>query len=70
MATAGAGDVLTGVTASLIGQGLPPLYATILGVYLHGLTGEIAASKTGLHSTVASDLIQNISPAIAFLMND
>ncbi|MBF0516476.1 MAG: NAD(P)H-hydrate dehydratase, partial [Nitrospirae bacterium] len=70
MATAGAGDVLTGIVASMIGQGLPPLYATILGVYLHGITGEIAATKTGLHSTVASDLIDNISPAISFLLND
>jgi NAD(P)H-hydrate epimerase len=69
MATAGSGDVLTGIIASLIGQGLPPLYATILGVYLHGLTGEIAATKTGLHSTVASDLIDNINPAIGFLLN-
>ncbi|MBF0319284.1 MAG: NAD(P)H-hydrate dehydratase [Nitrospirae bacterium] len=69
MATAGSGDVLTGIIASLIGQGLPPLYATILGVYLHGLTGEIAATKTGLHSTVATDLIENISPAISFLLN-
>ncbi|MBF0458230.1 MAG: NAD(P)H-hydrate dehydratase [Nitrospirae bacterium] len=69
MATAGAGDVLTGIIASFIGQGLPPLYATILGVYLHGLTGEVAASKTGVHSTVASDLIDNISQAINFLLN-
>ncbi|WP_420264261.1 NAD(P)H-hydrate dehydratase [Candidatus Magnetominusculus dajiuhuensis] len=70
MATAGAGDVLTGMIASMIGQGLPPLYATVLGVYMHGLTGEIAATKTGLHSTVASDLINNIGPAISFLIND
>lgn len=57
MATAGTGDILTGIIAALTGQGLSPLDASILGVYLHGLSGDIAAKQTGEHSLVATDII-------------
>ncbi|MBF0538627.1 MAG: NAD(P)H-hydrate dehydratase [Nitrospirae bacterium] len=68
MAKAGSGDVLTGIIASFAGQGLPPLYATLLGVYVHGLAGELAAEKSGMHSTLASEIIDSISQALSLLM--
>ncbi len=67
MATAGSGDVLTGVIAGLLGQGLDPLQASVLGVYLHGLSGDIAASKRGMHSLLALDLIEHIPDAFLSL---
>jgi ADP-dependent NAD(P)H-hydrate dehydratase / NAD(P)H-hydrate epimerase len=45
MATAGAGDVLTGMITSFLGQGYEPLHAALCGVYHHGLAGDIAARK-------------------------
>lgn len=67
MATAGAGDVLTGMIAGLLGQIGDPLHACLLGVYLHGLAGDIAASMCGEHSLVASDIIENIPNAFGSL---
>ncbi len=63
MAAAGSGDVLTGMIASLIGQGLPPLEAGILGVYLHGLAGDLGAGELGEHSLTAGDIINHIPAA-------
>ncbi|MBI4689236.1 MAG: NAD(P)H-hydrate dehydratase [Nitrospirae bacterium] len=63
MASAGVGDVLTGMTAAFLGQGLNPLEASILGVYMHGLGGNIAVEKKGEHSLIASDIIDSISHA-------
>jgi NAD(P)H-hydrate epimerase len=65
MATAGSGDVLTGLIAGLLAQRpQSPLEATIAGVYLHGLAGDLAASKLGMRSLIASDIIANLSEAI------
>ncbi len=63
MATAGTGDVLTGMISAFLGQGLNPLNASILGVYIHGLAGDIAASDKGEHSLVATDIIDAIPAA-------
>lgn len=63
MATAGSGDVLTGIVSSLLGQGLSPLEASISGVFLHGLSGDIAASKKGYHSLIATDIIEHLPEA-------
>jgi len=63
MATAGTGDVLTGIMAAFIGQGLAPLDASILGVYLHGLSGDIAVKEKGRHSLIAADIIDFLSNA-------
>lgn len=63
MATAGSGDVLTGIILSLLGQGYSPEEASILGVYLHGLAGDIAASKLGQEALIASDIISNLGEA-------
>jgi NAD(P)H-hydrate epimerase len=63
MATAGSGDVLTGIIAAMIGQGLNPAEASALGVYLHGLAGDIGAERVGEHSLIASDIISCIPDA-------
>ncbi len=57
MATGGSGDVLTGVIAALIGQGLDVFEAAVLGVYLHGRAGDLAAEMTGQVSLTARDLL-------------
>jgi len=64
MATAGSGDVLTGMLLALLAQELPPQESAILGVYLHGLAGDIAAKTFGPRSIMASDVVKNISVAM------
>ncbi len=63
MATAGSGDVLTGVILSLVGQGYHPAEAVKIGVYLHGLAGDLASKETGQEAMIASDIIENIGNA-------
>lgn len=63
MATAGSGDVLTGIILSLLGQGYEPKDAAIIGVYLHGLSGDIASVNIGQEAVIASDIIENIGAA-------
>lgn len=63
LATAGSGDVLTGMITSLLAQSYKPVDAAILGVYLHGLTADIALPETGYESFIASDIIANIGKA-------
>ncbi|MHC4465970.1 MAG: NAD(P)H-hydrate dehydratase [Planctomycetota bacterium] len=63
MATAGSGDVLTGVIAALIGQGLNCFDATVLGVYIHSSAGDIAAKKVGQVSLTSTDIIEALPEA-------
>lgn len=63
MATAGTGDVLTGVIASYLAQGLSPLDAATLGVYHHGAAGDLAAEARGEAGLLASDLIHKLPAA-------
>lgn len=63
LATAGSGDVLTGMIASVLAQGYQPIDAAILGVYLHGLTADLALPETGYQSFIASDIISTIGKA-------
>jgi NAD(P)H-hydrate epimerase len=63
LATAGTGDVLTGVIAGLIGQRMSPFEAAILGVYLHGLAGDYAAEELGVRSIVATDILEFLPEA-------
>jgi NAD(P)H-hydrate epimerase len=68
MATAGAGDVLTGMIAAFLGQGLNPLDASRAAVYLHGLAGDGAAETKGMHSLIASDIIAMLPQAFLSLV--
>jgi NAD(P)H-hydrate epimerase len=63
MATAGSGDVLTGIILSLLSQGYEPENAALAGVYIHGLAGDIASEKLPFESIIASDIIDNIGNA-------
>jgi ADP-dependent NAD(P)H-hydrate dehydratase / NAD(P)H-hydrate epimerase len=68
MATAGSGDVLTGIVASFIGQGMNPLDASVAGVCMHGLAGDAAAEEKGEHSLIASDIISALPAAFRSLL--
>lgn len=63
MATAGSGDVLTGVIASLLAQQFKPLSAALMGTYLHGLAGDLAVENIGEISMIATDLIDYLPAA-------
>ena len=69
MATAGSGDVLTGIIAGFIAQGLKPERAAILGVYVHGFAGDLAAERQGEHALIASDIVANLGRAISNLLS-
>jgi hydroxyethylthiazole kinase-like uncharacterized protein yjeF len=63
MATAGSGDVLTGFISGLLAQHYTPKNAAIVGVYLHGLAGELAATEVGNEALTASDIINQLGKA-------
>jgi len=63
MATAGSGDVLTGIITGLVSQGYDPLMASVIGVYLHGRSGDIAAQDFGFNSILASHLVEYLGEA-------
>ncbi|MDH4027851.1 MAG: NAD(P)H-hydrate dehydratase [Nitrospirota bacterium] len=63
MATAGTGDVLTGMISAFLAQGLSARDASVLGVYMHGLAGDIAVERKGMYSLIASDLVREIPNA-------
>jgi NAD(P)H-hydrate epimerase len=67
MSTAGSGDVLTGMIAGFLGQNKNPLNACLIGVYIHGLAGDIAASEKGEISLIATDIIDKIPNALISL---
>ena len=60
MATAGSGDVLTGMILSLLAQRYTPQEAALLGVYLHGKAGDEAAKEIGENSMIARDIVKSI----------
>jgi hydroxyethylthiazole kinase-like uncharacterized protein yjeF len=64
MATGGTGDVLTGMITGLLAQGYTSTDAACLGVYLHGLAGDLAAQEKGEMAMIAGDLIEKIPQAI------
>ena len=63
MATAGSGDVLTGIITGLLARGYKQQDACIVGVYLHGLAGDLAVNDLGEESLTASDIIQYLPKA-------
>ena len=63
MATAGSGDVLTGIITGLLARGYKQKEACLIGMYMHGLAGDIAARELGEESLIASDLIQYLPQA-------
>ncbi len=64
MATGGMGDLLTGIIAGLMAQGIPSEKAAALGVYLHGLAGDIVSERLGMHGLIASDVLKAVPQAI------
>nr|WP_299067036.1 NAD(P)H-hydrate dehydratase [uncultured Allomuricauda sp.] len=68
MATAGSGDVLTGMITGLIAQGYSPLNAAIFGVYLHGMAGDIGVMDFGYEALKATEIINNIGKAYIELL--
>lgn len=63
MATAGSGDVLSGIIGALLGRGIKPINAVNAAVYVHGLAGDLAAGEKGEHGLIASDIIDRIPDA-------
>ncbi|MGL5514116.1 MAG: ADP-dependent NAD(P)H-hydrate dehydratase, partial [Sporomusa sp.] len=69
MATGGTGDVLTGIIAALIAQGLSSHDAAVAGVYIHGLAGDVAAAS-GMVGIVATDVIKAVPAALFGIKGD
>lgn len=67
MATAGSGDVLTGIVLGLLAQGFDPVDAAVAGVFVHGLAGDLAAAKKSEYALVAGDLVRYLGKAIRSL---
>ncbi len=67
MATAGSGDVLTGVITSLLARGYSEEEAAKLGMYIHGLAGDLAMQETGMESLIASDIVEHLPQAFRVL---
>jgi hydroxyethylthiazole kinase-like uncharacterized protein yjeF len=67
MGTPGSGDVLTGILTSLLGQYKNPVNAAIIGVYIHGLAGDIAGEKESYESLIASDIAKTLGKAFKFI---
>lgn len=70
MATGGTGDVLTGAIAALLGQQLPAFEAAQLGVFLHGLAGDIARDQNGEIGLIAGDIVDALPDAFVHAMPD
>jgi NAD(P)H-hydrate epimerase len=63
MATGGSGDVLTGIITGIVAQGYSALESALLGVYLHGASGDAALADKGMEGLIASDLIDYLPRA-------
>lgn len=70
MATAGSGDVLTGIITALLARGYSRKNACITGMYVHGLAGDIAAQRMGRESLIASDIIDTLPAAFGLLYGE
>jgi NAD(P)H-hydrate epimerase len=70
MATAGSGDVLTGMITAFVCQGLSAYEAARLGVYLHGVAGDLAAARKGMIGLLSMDICDHIPEAILQYQQD
>ena len=70
LATAGTGDVLTGVIAAFIAQGYSPDRSVAMGVYVHGLAGDIAVKEQGSHGLIAPDVANAVGKAIQSIIHN
>jgi NAD(P)H-hydrate epimerase len=70
MATGGSGDVLTGMIAAFVAQGMEPFDAACLGVYIHGLSGDEAAKRKGTYSMMAGDIVDSIEKVLVSIDED
>jgi ADP-dependent NAD(P)H-hydrate dehydratase / NAD(P)H-hydrate epimerase len=69
MATAGSGDVLTGIILGLLSQGYGPSEAAVLGVHVHGLSGDLVAEHSGMDAMMAGDIVDGLGAAFLHLVN-
>ena len=69
LAKGGSGDVLTGIIASLLAQGTPPVQAAALGVWLHGRAGDLAAEELTEYGMTPEDTVKALPRAFGELMN-
>jgi ADP-dependent NAD(P)H-hydrate dehydratase / NAD(P)H-hydrate epimerase len=67
MATGGSGDVLTGILTGILAQGYTPLHAAVLGVYLHGLAGDLALAQQSTESLLAGDIVDSLGAAFRYI---
>ena len=67
MAKGGSGDVLTGIITALLAQGYAPPEAAVVGVYLHGLAGDLAVEERSMESLLPTDLVEKLPQAFAYL---
>ena len=70
LATAGTGDVLTGLMTGLVAQGMKPEIASIAAVYIHGIAGQLAEKQHGSYGVCAEDVADNIGKAIRQIMEE
>jgi ADP-dependent NAD(P)H-hydrate dehydratase / NAD(P)H-hydrate epimerase len=68
MATAGSGDVLTGILTGLLAQGYGAVESALLGVYLHGMAGDIAAKELSMESMLAGDIVQSLGKVFQIIV--
>ncbi|MDX9871327.1 MAG: NAD(P)H-hydrate dehydratase [Clostridia bacterium] len=70
LATAGTGDILAGLISGFIAQGVSPAQAAYLGVYVHGLAGDLAAAKLGMRGVMATDVLEMLPYALRSIEED
>lgn len=70
MSTGGSGDILAGIVGSLLAQGYSPFDAACIGVFVHGLAGDITAQKLGMISMLPTDTLKNIGKAFSFITEE
>ena len=70
MASAGSGDVLTGILTGLLAQGYNPLESSLLGTFIHGRAGDLALAKESYESLIASDIINHLGQAFKSIQDE